>query len=347
MHVASPTNNICELIQKDLLADKEFGQIYGLLTNPKYNQTTSELRLHFSVKNKLLYWMYKLGTEPRLCVPKSVRALLLREHHDVPFCGHMGIDRTYITLSKDYYWKYMYNDVKLYINSCSACQTNKPSNQKPAGLLQPLPIPLRPFQTVGIDMVTGLPPDAQGNNTTVVFTCHTTRTVLLKPAVASTDPRDADNPLSSNKLADIYLRVIFRKYGLCDVLISDCDPRFVSEFWQPFHNLCDTRLGMSTAFHPQSDGATERANSTYIEFLRTVLSVYGGAWSDHLSYIEFAMNNLHNASTNMMPFELLLGYKPRVPSSVNIDHTLPTTVTERIECLNVNLKHVHDNVMNK
>jgi hypothetical protein len=73
----------------------------------------------------------------------------------------------------------MYNDVKLYINSCSACQTNKPSNQKPAGLLQPLPIPLRPFQTVGIDMVTGLPPDAQGNNTTVVFTCHTTRTVLL------------------------------------------------------------------------------------------------------------------------------------------------------------------------
>jgi len=69
MHVASPTNNICELIQKDLLADKEFGQIYGLLTNPKYNQTTSKLRLHFSVKNKLLYWMYKLGTEPRLCVP--------------------------------------------------------------------------------------------------------------------------------------------------------------------------------------------------------------------------------------------------------------------------------------
>jgi hypothetical protein len=66
MHIASPTNNICELIQKDLLADKEFGQIYGLLTNPKYNQTTSKLCLHFSVKNKLLYWMYKLGTEPQL-----------------------------------------------------------------------------------------------------------------------------------------------------------------------------------------------------------------------------------------------------------------------------------------
>jgi hypothetical protein len=345
MQITSTTNNLRERIEQALLADKEFGQIYGLLTSSKYNQATSEFRLHFTVKDKLLFWMFKSGLEPQICVPKSIRALLLREHHDVYFCGHMGIDRTYLSLSKDYYWKYMYNDVKLHINSCSACQTNKPSNQRPAGLLRPLQIPLRPFQTVRIDMVTGLPPDIHGNNTTVVFTCHTTHAVLFEATVASTDPRDAANPLSATKLAELYLRVIFRRYGLCDVIISDCDPRFVSTFWQAFHKLCDTRLGMSTAFHPQSDGATERANRTYIESICTILSVYSGAWTDHLSYIEFAMNNSHNASTKMTPFELLLGYKPRVPASLDDDNTVQSTVSKRLERLNVNLKQAHDNVM--
>jgi hypothetical protein len=107
VEVSSTTNNLCPLIRQALVDDKEFGQIYSLLTNPKFDQSTSELRLQFSVTDKLLYWMFKSGAEPRLCVPKSSRAALLREHHDVPFCGHMGVDRTYLTLSKDYYWKYM------------------------------------------------------------------------------------------------------------------------------------------------------------------------------------------------------------------------------------------------
>jgi hypothetical protein len=99
--MASTTNNLRERIEQVLLADREFGQIYCLLTSSKYDQATSEFRFHFTVQDNLLYCMFKSGLEPRLCVPKSIRALWVREHHDGPFCGHMGINRTYLSLSKD------------------------------------------------------------------------------------------------------------------------------------------------------------------------------------------------------------------------------------------------------
>ncbi len=97
MQMASTTNNLRERIEQVLLADREFGQIYGLLTSSTYDQATSEFR--FTLLSKIIYYIVCLNQA--LSLDKSIRALWVHEHHDGPFCGHMGINRTYLSLSKD------------------------------------------------------------------------------------------------------------------------------------------------------------------------------------------------------------------------------------------------------
>ena len=138
----------------------------------------------------MLYW--NVGSERRICVPTSVRADLLHEYHDLSVSGHVGIEKTYASLSSNFYWKGMYKDVTVYVNSCDTCQQSKPTNAAPAGLAQPLPIPDSPSQVLGLDFIVGLPPDKHGNNCLVVFVDHCSKLLCLVPAVSSKDPRDAD-----------------------------------------------------------------------------------------------------------------------------------------------------------
>jgi hypothetical protein len=116
--------------------------------------------------------------------------------------------------------------------------------------------------------------------------------------------------------------------------VSDCDRRFVSDFWQELHKLLGTRLYMSTAYHPQSDGFTERSNRTLIECLCCVLMDKGGAWTDLLSGVEFAINNSESTATGMTPFFMTYGRHPRMPATLDATHThVPevTTLLERIQ----------------
>jgi hypothetical protein len=106
----------------------------------------------------MLYW--NIGSPQRLCVPTSLRADLLHEFHDLPVSGHVGIEKTYAFLSRDFYWKGMYKDVTTYVNSCDTCQQSKPTNAAPAGLAQPLLIPDSPNQVLGLDLIIGLPPES-------------------------------------------------------------------------------------------------------------------------------------------------------------------------------------------
>jgi hypothetical protein len=103
--------------------------------------------------------------------------------------------------------------------------------------------------------------------------------------------------LSAEAVARIYFDTIFKHYGLCSAIVSGSDSRFVSAFWRELHQLCGTSLFMSTAFHPQTDGLTERANRTIIQTLRCTLTDHAGDWVDALTAAEFAMNNSINAST--------------------------------------------------
>ena len=267
--------------------------------------------------------------------------MLLKEFHDTLVAGHMGVARTYNALAQDYYWPGMHKSVVRYVNSCTTCQQNKATHEAPAGLARPLPIPERPYSVWGLDFVM-MPPNREGHNCCVVFVCHKSKLVRLFAATAT---GDKDNPLSAAAVARIYFNNIFRHYGLCSAIVSDRDSRFVSAFWRELHQLCGTSLFMSTAFHPQSDGLTERANRTFLTTLRCVLCDHGGDWVDHLPQVEFAMNNSINASTGMSPFYMCLGYHPRVPASVNVHAANVPAAAEFVEHMQSIWKQSEDSML--
>ncbi|GJR74412.1 putative reverse transcriptase domain-containing protein [Tanacetum coccineum] len=116
-----------------------------------------------------------------------------------------------------------------------------------------------------------------------------------------TDPMD--------KLAKLYLKEVVTRHGIPVSIICDRDPRFTSNFWRSFQKAMGTRLDMSTAYHPETDGQSERTIQTLEDMLRACVIDFGNGWEGHLPLIEFSYNNSYHASIKAAPFEALYGRK--------------------------------------
>ena len=173
--------------------------------------------------------------------------------------GHFGFDKTYGSLRSAYYWPNMRRDLeKGYVASCPECQRNKSSTSKPIGPLHPLPIPDQCGDSVAIDFIGPLPED-DGNNCIITFTDHLGSDIQL--AAMRTD-------IDAEKLAYIFFDKWYCENGLPTDIISDRDKLFISKFWKVLHKLTGVKLKLSTAYHPQMDGASERTNKTINQCLR-------------------------------------------------------------------------------
>jgi hypothetical protein len=242
--------------------------------------------------------------EPRVFVPIALRQLLLREVHDAPGGGHLGRDKTLERLQRLYFWPGMDAAVAAYVRSCPSCQAAKASTQLPVGLLQPLPVPERPWASVSLDFV-AMPRSRSGFDRLLVIVDRLTKMVKLAPTTATATAPD---------VAQLYVDNVIRLgFGVPTSLVSDRDVLFTSRFWGALQAKLGTALAMSTAFHPQSDGQTERANRTVKEMLRSRVNARRDDWDEHLAMVEFAYNDSVNASTGFSPFYLNLGRHPRVP----------------------------------
>ena len=221
-----------------------------------------------------LYHHLMLGT---LYVPKGagptgdrLRQLLIKECHSSAMSGHFGVDKVTALLQRDYFWPRMRRTVRAYIQSCHECQLCKPSHQKPYGLLHPLPIPDRCWQHVTMDMITALPPSPSGNDAVVVFVDRLSKLCHFAPCKKT---------ITASGMADLLLREVIRHHGWPEAIISDRDPRFDADFWRALLDGSGTQLRMSTPYHPQTDGQTERANRTLLQMLRAFIkSVSGVEW---------------------------------------------------------------------
>jgi hypothetical protein len=245
----------------------------------------------------------------RLYVPEipEVRTLLLREAHDSPTAGHLGAAKTLESLSRTYWWPQISKAVHEYVSTCDACQRHKAVNQKPMGLLQPLKIPEARWATVTMDLITKLPKTKRQHDAVVVFVDKLTKMVHYAPTKVT---------VTAPQLAKVFFDTVFRHHGLPTTIVSDRDSKFTGQFWQELFKLCGTKLAMSTAYHPQTDGQTERANRTLEEMLRAYISSQHDDWDEHLPAVEFAYNNSVNPSTGHTPFYLNYGAHPRVPSTL-------------------------------
>ena len=201
----------------------------------------------------------------------------------------------------------MHKEIESYVSSCHSCQSNKPSHQSPIGLLSPLPIPSRPWETVTIDFITQLPRSTKGHDAIMVFVDKLTKMVHFAATTTTIDAPGA---------ATLFFDNIVRLHGLPKTLVSDRDVRFTSNFWRSLRTLLGTSLMMSTAYHPQTDGQTERANRTLEEMLRATVSFNQRDWDLHLTAAEIAFNNSIHASTGFSPYYLNSGQQIYLPLDI-------------------------------
>ena len=272
-------------------------------------------------------WYYVDGHDKKLYVPGGMRQKVLEEHHDSHISGHLGRDKTVEAVRRYFWWPTLYADVWEYIRTCSHCQRSKSRNSLPPGKLVPLPTPNNPWEVVALDIMGPISPSNNGFDSVVVYTCLLTKMVHIA-ACKQTD--------TAMDHARLFFRDVFRIHGLPVAIVSDRDARWTSNFWSVLFSKLGTRLQMSTSFHPQSDGQTERANRTVQQIMRCLLDASAleeDKWDEWLPAVEFAYNNSRHASTGMTPFYLNAGQHPRVPSSSTTSNSDLTKVPAAMEWL--------------
>ena len=244
--------------------------------------------------------------QQKIVVPLSLHQHVLHECHDIPTVGHVGMQRTLDLVDRQFHWRNMRSDVISYVKTCPVCQEMKSETRAKAGLLKPLEIPTRKWAHVTTDLVTNLP-ESDGFTAVAVFVDRMTKMVHFAPCTKE---------VTAPQYARLFVDYVFRLHGMPEVIVSDRDPQFTSRFWKSLFELLGTDLRFSTAFHPQTDGQSERAIQTLENFLRPYVERHPTEWSRQLPLAEFAANNAVNSSTGYSPFYLNSGDHPILPAGI-------------------------------
>ncbi|KAF1319500.1 Pol protein, partial [Globisporangium splendens] len=310
---AGVTSTIQEEITEGYKQDEACQELIKYFKNPSDKAlqnlpSRARSRVHrYSMHNELLYYAVDEGDPARIVVPndEGLRHRLLYEYHDGPSSGHLGREETFLNLPRDYYWPHMYKWVRKYVRTCEVCQRVKPSGSTQAPL-RSLPVPQDSWKSVSMDFIFGLPRDKHRRNGVLVFVDRFSKMVHLTPV---------SDKISAEMTAKVFVDVVFRLHGLSSEIVSDRDTRFTSRFWRTLLGILDTKLSMSTAAHPETDGQTERVNRVLEDVLRSYATSFG-EWSEFLPLAEFALNNSTHVSTGHTPFYANYGLHPRVPASL-------------------------------
>jgi transposase InsO family protein len=272
-----------------------------------------------------------LRYQGRLVVPqqKSLIHELLHLYHDDQFAGHWGIDKTRELLGRKFYWQGMSVDIREYVTTCSICQNNAIPRHKPYGQLNPLPIPLRPWEEVSLDFITHLPPSYIGTQEFTAILVVVDRFTKMARFIPTRDDLDAP------EFAALFHESIELKYGSPRGIVSDRDTRITSKFWAEVCAYSLIKRRMSTAFHPQTDGQTEILNRILEGYLRSYTNLEQMNWSKLLPAAEFAYNNSWSSSTKTTPFKALYGYDPELRFNVedNANRGEAPAAHERVKTL--------------
>ncbi|GKD96869.1 putative reverse transcriptase domain-containing protein, partial [Tanacetum coccineum] len=202
----------------------------------------------------------------------DLRTMIMHESHKSKYYIHPGSDKMYQDMKKLYWWPNMKADIATYVSKCLTCAKVKAEHQSPSGLLVQPEIPQWKWDNIIMDFITKLPKSSQGYDTIWVIVDRLTKSAIFVP-MRKTDPME--------KLARMYLK----------------------------EKALGMNLDMSTAYHPQTDGQSERTIQTLEDMLRACVIDFGKGWVNHLPLVEFSYNNSYDASIKAAPFEALYGQK--------------------------------------
>ncbi|UYV70960.1 hypothetical protein LAZ67_8001258 [Cordylochernes scorpioides] len=279
--------------------------------------------------------LYKKNYDPEgkqwlLVVPKQMRHEIFKDVHDTPMAGHLGFAKTYDRVRKRFYWPGLYRTVSQYIAHlynesqvlrrssfftcrniahCKECQRRKGVPQKPPGLLVPIPPNPSPFQKIGIDYLGRFPISHMGNRWIIVATDYLTRFAITKAATTA----------EATELATFLIEDVILKHGAPREIITDRERNFMSQTIREINTLNGTIHRFTTAYHPQTNGLTERLNKTLTDMNSMYVDVDQKNWDNILPYVTFAYNTARQETTGYNPFFLVHGREVETP----LDSILP------------------------
>ncbi|KAK9395591.1 hypothetical protein NXF25_018952 [Crotalus adamanteus] len=286
--ILSPyTQGVAKAVSRPITVDLEHELRAALPHDPWFQEHQSLL-----TQQGGLAWY---GT--KLYVPHVLRKGILKRCHDSKRAGHFGFLKTLHFARRQFWWPQMRSDLEKYVKSCPTCATSKHNPGKPLGLMQSVTDPEYPWQDIAMDFIVDLP-DSKGY--TVIWTV-----IDLFSKQAHFIP--CKGLPSAQRLAYMLLTHVYRIHGTPHRIISDHGVQFSVQFWRNFVSLLGSSQGLSSAYHPSTNGAVERANAAVERYLRSYVSYQQTDWVDLVVFAEVAYNNAVHSSTGFTPFRVVSG----------------------------------------
>jgi hypothetical protein len=301
-----------EVSMLSLSTDLRSQILQSLSSDTLYQEVKAELETGRALDGRFLGYSLEsdglLRHQGRIYVPLSnnLRRVIMVEAHRAPYSAHPGVKKMYSDLRQLYFWSGMKRDIADFVARCLECQRVKAEHHHPAGLLQPHLIPEWKWDTISMDFIVGLPVTYRRHDAIMVTVDKLTKVAHFSPMQSS---------YTATSVARVFMKDIVRLHGVPRKIISDRDPVFTSEFWTSLQHALGTQLNFSSAYHPETDGQTERVNQVLEDMLRMYVMDRQTHWEDYLYLVEFAYNNGYHSSLGMSPFQALYGRPCRTPLS--------------------------------
>jgi hypothetical protein len=228
---------------------------------------------------------------------------VIRTYHDSPVYGHPGISKPIQLTERSHWWPGMKQDITEYVKGCTDCQCHKVNNRPTKAPLQPIyPEPeAMPFETVALDFIVKLPVSQGFDSIHTITDQGCTKAAIFIPC---------NEDITAEETAALYIKHVFAHFGLPTKVISDRDPRFMSKFMQAACKVTGVKHSPSTAYHPRTDGQSERSNQWLEMAIHFIMDEKQKNWAPYLPVAQFAHNNWPLDTTRKSPFFLLMGFNP-------------------------------------
>ena len=252
-----------------------------------------------------LYWY---GDRLVVMEDTSLKRGVISLYHDSPTAGHPGISNTTWAIARDFWWPAMKKDIIEYVKGCTECQAKKNQPNQP----KPPPFPITsdtyniPFTSIAMDFIVKLPL-SDSYDTILTITDTFSKASIFIPC---------NETINAEQTAKLYATYVLPHYGLPHRIISNRDPHFTSMFSRELCRVLGITQNISTAYHPQTDGQSERTNQRLEQYLRIFIDYHQQTWASLLPLAQYTLNSWPNATTKKAPFELILGHIPKIHQSV-------------------------------
>ena len=277
----------------------------------------------------------------KLVIPKDIAYEIVKIFHDVPMCGHVGIDKTIARLKSRVFWPTLAADVKRYVNACVSCNQRKtPPNHRPARLVK-VERETKPFHTVSLDIVGSLVTTINQNKYILVIQDHFTRYIEAFPL-----PNQ-----KAETVAKAFVTGIILRHGTPRQILTDLGTNFISKTFEEMCKFLQIKHLKTTAYHPQSNASNERSHRTLKDILSHYIEPNQTDWDEWLPFAVSAIVTMENATTGESPFSLIFGrdiehpydeiFKP-LHRRFDVDENYIAEFTQRLKLMHQRAKQKHD-----